>query len=63
MAQFVALETFSELFWNKGFWLPKDYSWSQIEKYNQISQIGLHLFAYPLSVALLLYLIRLFFEK
>ena len=63
MAQFFALQTLSEIFWNKDFWLPKNYSWSQIEKYNQISQIGLHVFVYPLGVAVLLYLIRLFFEK
>jgi len=63
MAQFLSLETLSELFWNKEFWLPKNYTWSQIENFNQISQVGLHLFVYPLSVAILLYIIRLFFEK
>ena len=54
-------ESLSELFWDARFWLPEINSWSQLKKHKNYE---FHDFCnYSLLVAVLIYIIRLCFEK
>ena len=46
---------------NDSFWLPKNYTWAQVNKYNQYNLK--YAIIYPIYVAVLLYILRCIFER
>ena len=48
-------------FWNREFWLPKNYDWDEILIYNQFNITNIIII--PTFVALILFFIRIYFEK
>lgn len=48
-------------FWSEQFWLPKNATWPDIDRYRTLDLD--HLFTYPFGAGVVLYLIRLVFER
>ena len=48
------------LYHNSEFWLPKNTTWKDINKYNNLNKLDLKI---PIYLAILIYLIRIFFER
>lgn len=50
-----------EFIWDERFWLPRNHTWDQVNKYNDFSTERFLL--YPVYVAFLIYFVRLCFER
>jgi hypothetical protein len=51
----------NQLVWNEKFWLPNNYSWSELNKHDALNFDNL--ISIPMIVAVLLYIIRIIFER
>ena len=55
------LESLNELLWSSSFWLPDVNSWNELKKHKNYQTNDL--FNYSLLLAVLIYIMRLCFEK
>ena len=55
------LESLNEFIWNPSFWLPKNRTWDELKK--QSSSDFDSLITIPLIMAVVIYIIRLCFER
>lgn len=51
----------NEFVWNDEFWLPNNTTWVELRKYNNFSHYNLIFI--PCCISILLYLMRLSFER
>ena len=57
----ISLEKISNFFLNEKFWLPNNFTWAEINKYNNLSYKNI--VVYPIIIAITLYLIRIIVER
>jgi hypothetical protein len=52
---------FNSILWDEQFWLPNNYSWTQINEYTNFS--FKYTIAYPITIAFFIYIVRVCFER